>query len=125
MLKTFIKHHIYEFCINFIFNTVFNNFYQPSLDGLIIGHRYKEIQFIRKNDWNDYNYLTIIYRNVVLEKIWHEDGLYRFYFGDSTATHINTKEIEFITDVPNEQFTKNYGGTGSGFQYRITEEYND
>jgi hypothetical protein len=126
MLKTFLKHHIYEYCIQALFNGISNNFYHPSLDGLILGHRYKEVQFIREHKWGDDNYLTDIYRDVVFDKIHKdENGHDDIWHGDSTSAHFNTKEIEYMYNVSDEHFTENFGGSCGGIEYKVTEEYDD
>ena len=126
MFKVFLKHQIYEYCIDTLFNGINNNLYHPSLDGLIIGHRYKEIQFIRRHKWGDANYLTDIYRDVMFSNIEkHKNGHYDIIHGDSKTAHFNTKEIEYIYNASDEHFTENFGGGCGGFEFRITAEYDD
>jgi len=43
VLKVFLKHKLYEYCINLIFDSFTKNFTQPNIEGIKVGDRFKEI----------------------------------------------------------------------------------
>ena len=45
MLKTFIKHHIYEYCIDLLFNGIQKNFTTPDMKRVRVGDIFKEVVF--------------------------------------------------------------------------------
>ena len=49
MIKVFIKHHIYERCINVLFNTISRNFVRPKPDRFKIGEFWRQIEYYYSN----------------------------------------------------------------------------
>lgn len=43
MLGVFLKHKLYEYCINLIFDSFTKNFTQPKFEGIKVGDRFREI----------------------------------------------------------------------------------
>lgn len=74
MLKVFLKHKIFEYCINVIFNTIEKNFYKPSKLPRV-GEIYSKIQinslaFPSKPLFNDCT-ITSVYDTTVFGENFH------------------------------------------------------
>jgi len=58
MIKIFLKHHIYEFCLDVLFERINNNFITDSYRELLIKEFYKQERYVMGSVITDASYLS-------------------------------------------------------------------
>ena len=106
MIKTFLKHHIYEYCIHALFNGIQRNFIR--YDGIKPGDHFNVIHVSCKP-----NRGFLVYHNVNIKNVEPYDGLY--------VVHYSYKRLwQYDKLKDHEQCDFNELVTIDGERYRLT-----
>ena len=123
MLKLILKHVIYEKCIQVLFNNIKTAFNTQKVNVLIKGHKYKEIQFIRRHKYENFNYLIDIFRDVTFTDITTDKNGEIWFAHDECYTRtISAVKPQYIYNVEMDEENKCHGGCGYGFEYKIIKQ---